>query len=102
MGVIPSPFNRTILKCRGESIRPCYNGRFSSPETSPLEVASYDFGQRCVHAVRFEGALRGRDHHLFLGPTLRTHGAQRLGQVDVHEAADGRTATAAWVGDSPA
>src|SRR6476660_1307263 len=47
----------------------------------PFEASAHDFGQRCVHAVRLEDPLRGRDHYLFVGQALRTDRAERLGKV---------------------
>ena len=50
----------------------------------------YDFSPGCVHAVRVEGALRGRHRHVLGRPPLRPHRTERRRQVDVHEAADRR------------
>ena len=55
----------------------------------------YDFSPRCVHAVRVEGPLRRCHHDIFVGPPLRPDRPQRRRQVDLHEAADRRTAAAA-------
>src|SRR5688572_29365398 len=72
------------------------------PPAFTLEARFHDFCQRCVHAVRLEGALRGCDHHIPNRPALRPDRSERLRQVDVHEAADGRAATAARVGGASA
>ena len=53
-----------------------------------------DFSQRCLHAVRVEGALRRRHHHVLAGPALRPDRPERRRQVDLHEAADRRAAAA--------
>ena len=56
--------------------------------------ASHDFSQRRLHAVRLEGALRGRHHDVLGGPALRPDRPERRRQVHVHEAADRRAAAA--------
>ena len=55
---------------------------------------SDDFSQRRVHAVRLEGPLRRRHHHVLRRPALRPDRAERRRQVHVHEAADRRAAAA--------
>ena len=53
-----------------------------------------DSGLGRVHAVRVEGALRRRDHHVLGRPPLRPDRPERRRQVHVHEAPDRRAAAA--------
>ena len=67
----------------------------SNPKFKQLQQpVPNDYSSGRVHAVRLEGALRGRHHHVFAGPPLRPHRPERRRQVDVHEAADRRAAAA--------
>ena len=57
--------------------------------------------QRRFHAVRVEGALRRRHHHVLARPALRPDRPERRRQVHVHEAADRRAhaaSAAPWSG----
>ena len=78
------------------SVSPPHDLRAMAARHPPWCRASLDdLSQRCVHAVRVEGPLRGCDHRLLSRPALRPHRSERRGQVDVHEAADRRAGAAA-------
>ena len=66
------------------------NCKFRGRDSPWLQLKVHDFSQRRVHAVRLEGALRGRHDDVFRGPAVRPDGPERRRQVHVHEAADRR------------